>query len=200
MSTDVLAATDAAARDFASAAGRMEYRGRAQAGGALAGSTSLTCAAPPKFPAAAGARAAMRYTFDFDDNNRGWSVAAVLRRFAALFLSILVTAGALPAGADTVVITADRRLDVLGGRVLEHPRITVTDGRITAIESAGSGAAGTGTSGASATSGTRPPPADTRHVDLPGLTLLPGLIDMHTHITSDPRYGGYRVLEFTDNF
>jgi imidazolonepropionase-like amidohydrolase len=32
------------------------------------------------------------------------------------------------------------------------------------------------------------------------MTLLPGLIDMHTHITSDPRYGGYRGLEFTDNF
>jgi imidazolonepropionase-like amidohydrolase len=32
------------------------------------------------------------------------------------------------------------------------------------------------------------------------MTLLPGLIDMHTHITSDPRYSGYRGLEFTDNF
>jgi imidazolonepropionase-like amidohydrolase len=29
---------------------------------------------------------------------------------------------------------------------------------------------------------------------------LPGLIDMHVHITSDPRYSGYRWLEFTDNF
>jgi imidazolonepropionase-like amidohydrolase len=37
-------------------------------------------------------------------------------------------------------------------------------------------------------------------VDLPGMTLLPGLIDMHTHITSDPQYGGYKELEFTDNF
>jgi imidazolonepropionase-like amidohydrolase len=32
------------------------------------------------------------------------------------------------------------------------------------------------------------------------MTLLPGLIDMHTHITADPRYSGYRGLEFTDNF
>jgi imidazolonepropionase-like amidohydrolase len=32
------------------------------------------------------------------------------------------------------------------------------------------------------------------------MTLLPGLIDMHVHLTSDPRYGGYRGLEFTDNF
>jgi imidazolonepropionase-like amidohydrolase len=32
------------------------------------------------------------------------------------------------------------------------------------------------------------------------MTLLPGLIDMHVHLTSDPRFGGYRWLEFTDNF
>jgi imidazolonepropionase-like amidohydrolase len=87
------------------------------------------------------------------------------------------------ASADTVVVTADRMIDVLDGKVVDHPQITVTDGRITAV----------GTQGAT-------PPASTRRVDLPGMTLLPGLIDMHTHITSDPRYGGYRGLEFTDNF
>ena len=32
------------------------------------------------------------------------------------------------------------------------------------------------------------------------MTLLPGLIDMHTHLTSDPHYSGYRGLQFTDNF
>ncbi len=29
-----------------------------------------------------------------------------------------------------------------------------------------------------------------RHVELPGMTLLPGLIDMHVHLTSDPHYSG----------
>jgi imidazolonepropionase-like amidohydrolase len=29
---------------------------------------------------------------------------------------------------------------------------------------------------------------------------LPGLIDMHVHLTSDPIYSGYRRLEFTDAF
>ena len=43
-------------------------------------------------------------------------------------------------------------------------------------------------------------PAADRRVDLPGVTLLPGLIDMHVHLTSDPHYSGYRALEFTDNF
>ena len=41
----------------------------------------------------------------------------------------LCTAGA--AHADTVVVTADRMLDVIAGRVVEHPQITITDGRIT---------------------------------------------------------------------
>jgi len=87
------------------------------------------------------------------------------------------------AHADTVVVTADHMLDVVTGRMVDHPQITITDGRISAV----------GSQGASA-------PADARHVDLPGITLLPGLIDMHVHLTGDPRFSGYRGLEFTDNF
>ena len=41
------------------------------------------------------------------------------------------------ARADTVVITAGKMVDVLAGRVLEHPQVTVTDGRITAVGAAG---------------------------------------------------------------
>jgi imidazolonepropionase-like amidohydrolase len=87
------------------------------------------------------------------------------------------------AQADTVVITAGKMIDVLTGHVIEHPQVVVTDGRISAV----------GSGGASL-------PADARRIDLPGMTLLPGLIDMHTHLTSDPRFSGYRHLEFTDNF
>jgi imidazolonepropionase-like amidohydrolase len=96
---------------------------------------------------------------------------------------MLTIAGAEFSRADTVVVTADRMLDVLSGRMVDHPQITITDGRITAV-------------------GTRETtiPDYVRRVDLRGMTLLPGLIDMHTHITGDPRYGGYRGLEFTDNF
>jgi imidazolonepropionase-like amidohydrolase len=97
--------------------------------------------------------------------------------------ALMVCGASAPAPADTVVVTADRMVDVLAGRVVDHPQITIIDGRITAV-------AGQGTD----------VPANARRVDLPGMTLLPGLIDMHTHITADPRYGGYRGLEFTDNF
>jgi imidazolonepropionase-like amidohydrolase len=95
----------------------------------------------------------------------------------------LLGAAALPADADTVVVTADKMIDVLAGRVVDHPQITITDGRIAAV----------GVQGAAV-------PDGARRVDLPGMTLLPGLIDMHTHLTSDPHYSGYRGLEFTDNF
>src|SRR5882757_3318056 len=85
--------------------------------------------------------------------------------------------------ADTIVVTADHMVDVIAGKVVDHPQITITDGRISAVGSQG---------------GTIP--AGARRVDLPGMTLMPGFIDMHTHITSDPQYSGYKGLEFTDNF
>src|ERR1044071_7980455 len=85
--------------------------------------------------------------------------------------------------AQTVVVTADRMIDVAAGRAVARPQITITDGRISAVGEQGA-----------------PVPAGARRIDLPGMTLLPGLIDMHVHLTSDPRFSGYRKLEFTDNF
>ena len=99
---------------------------------------------------------------------------------AGIIVSGLIAAAA---HADTVVVTADKMLDVLAGRVVDHPQVTIVDGRITAVGTQSSAIA-----------------AGARRIDLPGMTLLPGLIDMHTHITGDPRYSGYRGLEFTDNF
>src|ERR1700722_10850278 len=87
------------------------------------------------------------------------------------------------ASADTVVVSADRMIDVLTGRVVDRPQITITEARISAVGVQGSAS-----------------PAGARRVDLPGMTLLPGLIDMHTHLTSDPHFSGYRRLQFTDNF
>lgn len=104
-----------------------------------------------------------------------------MNRINSLLVFCLVVAGS--ARADTVVVTADRLIDVLAGSVVEHPQITVTDGRIVAVGQQGS-----------------PIAAGARRIDLQGRTLLPGLIDMHVHLTADPRYSGYRGLEFTDGF
>jgi imidazolonepropionase-like amidohydrolase len=107
-------------------------------------------------------------------------VTMPIQRVCAL---VLLSCGLLGAAhADTVVLTADRMLDVLSGKLVDHPQITVVDGRITSVSTQGSA------------------PGNARRIDLPGMTLLPGLIDMHTHLTSDPHYSGYQGLQFTDNF
>ena len=104
-------------------------------------------------------------------------------RTVPLILVLTGLAGSALARADTVVVSADRMVDVQSGREVAKPQITITDGRIAAI----------GTQGGAI-------PAGAHRVDLPGLTLLPGLIDMHVHLTSDPHFSGYRGLEFTDGF
>ena len=91
---------------------------------------------------------------------------------------------AAPSSAATVV-TADRMLDVVNGRYVDRPAILIgDDGHIQQV----------GTLAAMQL------PAGTKHIDLPGETLLPGLIDMHVHLTSLAEIGGYQGLKYTDNF
>src|SRR5579864_1292649 len=111
------------------------------------------------------------------------SMRSIVVLRAAIIAAGMIANAALPtAFADTVVVSADRMVDVLTGRVVDHPLVTISNGRIASI---GQGDA-------------TPPGA--RRIDLKGMTLLPGLIDMHTHLTSDPHFSGYRRLQFTDNF
>ncbi len=87
-------------------------------------------------------------------------------------------------GAD-VLISADRLLDVRTGKMIANPHILVRDGRVVELRQGGArvnAAAGVKT------------------IALPGMTLLPGLIDMHVHLSSDPTYSGYTGLEFNDRF
>lgn len=91
---------------------------------------------------------------------------------------------ATPACAETVVVTADRMIDVVTGKVVEHPAVFIEDGRITSIADARTVRWG----------------SDVKHIDLSGKTILPGLIDMHVHLDTSPRYGGYTGLQFTDSF
>ncbi len=96
-------------------------------------------------------------------------------------VAAVLLAGA-PAIAETVAVSAAHMVDVLTGRTIDNPVVVITDGRIVA---AGQGVA---------------VPAGARRIDLGGLTLLPGLIDMHVHLTSDPTISGYAGLEYTDSF
>jgi imidazolonepropionase-like amidohydrolase len=99
---------------------------------------------------------------------------------AAALCSLCLTTSAR---ADTLVVTAARMIDVLAGREIEHPQIVITNGRIVSVGRAGDAV-----------------PADSRRLDFGERTLLPGLIDMHVHLTSDPTLSGYRRLEYTDAF
>src|SRR5579863_4350535 len=106
-----------------------------------------------------------------------------MTRSLALAVMAIFFGSLSAAQAATVVVTADSMVDVLAGKTIEHPQITITDGRISAVESQGAAI-----------------PTGASRIDLHGMTLLPGLIDMHTHLSSDPRFSGYRGYEFTDNF
>lgn len=98
-------------------------------------------------------------------------------------LSLLALAS--PLQAQNTVITGARMLDVLTGKMVEHPAIFVDDsGRITSIADARTVKWG----------------SDVTHIDLGDRTLLPGLIDMHVHLDGPADIGGYRGLEFTDSF
>jgi imidazolonepropionase-like amidohydrolase len=96
----------------------------------------------------------------------------------------LTFAFAAPAAAETVAISAASMIDVVAGRRVEKPLVIVTDGRITAVGIQGSLAV----------------PEGAKRVDLGAKTLLPGLIDMHVHLTSLAEIGGYQTLKFTDSF
>ncbi|HEX8261569.1 MAG TPA: amidohydrolase family protein [Allosphingosinicella sp.] len=100
------------------------------------------------------------------------------------FLACLSLLAAVPAAAETVVTGARIRgpaepttIVVHAGRLVTDASrpavgpstITITDGRITAV-----------------TDGLTPPPAGAGFVDLSGKTVLPGLIDMHVHLSGDP--------------
>ena len=106
------------------------------------------------------------------------------RATTRFLLAALAALGGAAATAATTVVTADRMLDVLAGKYVDKPAIVVVDGRIQAVLTQGAAAV----------------PQDATRIDLPGQTLLPGLIDMHVHLAADARIDGYHALDYTDSF
>jgi imidazolonepropionase-like amidohydrolase len=105
------------------------------------------------------------------------------KKLAALAFMATACAAPLAQAADVEVVRAARLLDVATGKYVDNPQVVVTDGRITAVGKAGDTI-----------------PAGAKVVDLPGATLLPGLIDMHVHLDSVAEIGGYNSLQYSDAF
>src|SRR5438128_12669027 len=88
-------------------------------------------------------------------------------RLLAVTATLVTILGAQPpAPASTIVVRAAHLISG-GGDAVSSPGIVVVRGD--RIQAVGGGA---------------PIPADARVIDLGGATLLPGLIDLHTHLTS----------------
>lgn len=103
------------------------------------------------------------------------------KSLSSLVIAIMAvaTAGAqqaAPAPARTIV-RAGRLLDVRTGKTLTNQAIVIEGGKIVSVGP---------DSGAAAD-------ASTKVIDLSGKTVLPGLIDAHTHITFDPKFGYDRL-------
>jgi imidazolonepropionase-like amidohydrolase len=86
--------------------------------------------------------------------------------FVLLSATVCLPVTTQEASSQTIVLTADRMLDIDSGGIVSPATIVIDDGRITAVNPA------------------RTPPG-AEMIALGDVTLLPGLIDMHTHLTVD---------------
>lgn len=77
--------------------------------------------------------------------------------------------------AEGLSVRCGRLLEVTDGAYKQNVTVQMENGKITAV------GAGTGVPTIDASNG----------------VCLPGLIDVHTHLTSNPLYSGYRSLEFS---
>jgi imidazolonepropionase-like amidohydrolase len=105
-----------------------------------------------------------------------------LKNAVLVFIVLLPLTGQLLHGqaaptAETVVIRAGKLFDPESGQLQDRPVIVISGNR---IEFAGGSSA--------------PIPAGSRVIDLGDATVLPGFIDVHTHLTSNAGGGGYEAL------
>ncbi|MEQ9315616.1 MAG: amidohydrolase family protein, partial [Henriciella sp.] len=100
-------------------------------------------------------------------------------------VSLVLSAMAIGMGAaqaEDVYLTAGKLVDPGSGRTVSDPAFVITDGVVTQR----------------GTSGSLSAPDGATVIDLGDATLLPGFIDMHVHLTSDPTNRGYASLALSD--
>ena len=94
------------------------------------------------------------------------------------FCSALFLANALVAQEEAVYVRAGRLLDVRSGHTVSNQAILIRGDRIERVGHWDDVEV----------------PHGAKVIDLGGATILPGLIDLHVHLTGDHRYHGYRQL------
>lgn len=103
----------------------------------------------------------------------------MLRVLALSFVIFLVLVAASAEASDApTYIKAGQLIDVLDGKVRSNQIIVVQDDKIAQVADAAEVQI----------------PANAEVIDLSGHTVLPGLIDMHDHLTGDHRFHGYKGL------
>jgi imidazolonepropionase-like amidohydrolase len=102
-----------------------------------------------------------------------------MKRVHCAVAVVLVVGGVYSIAQTTrqVAVHAGRLLDVKTGKMLADQTLVIEDGRIVSM----------------AASAEAKIPTDAVRIDLPNATVLPGLIDAHTHLTSEPRFGYDRL-------
>ncbi len=95
---------------------------------------------------------------------------------AAAFVCFLAALG-LAQTPRHVAVHAGHMLDVKTGKLLADQMVVIEDGKIISA-------------GATAEAKV---PADAVRIDLPNATVLPGMIDAHTHLTMEPKFGYDRL-------
>ena len=109
-------------------------------------------------------------------------LAPLLSSFRLPMLSLVVALASIDAVAQNMAIKGATILDVTNGEMVKNHVVIVKDGRIASVTPAR----------------LMEIPKSIDVIDLQGHTLLPGLIDMHVHLTSGGGYHGYERLKLTD--
>jgi len=102
------------------------------------------------------------------------------KRTKGVVLAVAVVCMGLQLMAQTprhVVVHAGHLLDVKSGKLLTDQMLLIEDGKIVSTGAAGETKV----------------PGDALRIELPNATVLPGLIDAHTHLTMDPKFGYDRL-------
>jgi imidazolonepropionase-like amidohydrolase len=94
-------------------------------------------------------------------------------RKSLLLVLMAVCACVAQQPAPRVVVHAGKLVDVKNGKLLSNQAVVIQGEKIVSVGPA---------------KDVKPLPSD-KVVDLPNATVLPGLIDVHTHLTGDPRFG-----------